>query len=59
MPPVVTGHMRRVIVSPHMSGDYRGHKEAMADVFLENFERFRDGRELVNLIDKSLGFART
>jgi len=48
-----------VIVSPHMSGDYRGHQEAMADVFLENFERFRDGRELLNLIDKSLGFAKT
>ena len=48
-----------VIVSPHMSGDYRGHQEAMADVFLENFERFRQGRELLNLIDKSLGFAKT
>ena len=48
-----------VIVSPHMSGDYRGHQEAMADVFLENFERFREGRELLNLIDKSLGFAKT
>jgi phosphoglycerate dehydrogenase-like enzyme len=48
-----------VIVSPHMSGDYRGHQEAMADVFLENFDRFREGRELLNLIDKSLGFAKT
>ena len=48
-----------MIVSPHMSGDYRGHQEAMADVFLENFERFREGRELLNLIDKSLGFAKT
>ena len=48
-----------VIVSPHMSGDYRGHQEAMADIFLENFERFREGSELLNLIDKSLGFAKT
>ena len=47
-----------VIVSPHMSGDYQGHQEAMAEVFLENFERFRDGRELLNQIDKSLGFAK-
>ncbi len=47
-----------VIVSPHMSGDFQGHKEAMAEVFLDNFERFRNGRELVNLIDKSVGFAR-
>jgi hypothetical protein len=30
----------------------------MAEVFLDNFERFRNGRELVNLIDKSVGFAR-
>ena len=47
-----------VIVSPHISGDYRGHQEAMAGIFLENFERFRDGRELLNRIDKSLGFAK-
>ena len=48
-----------VIVSPHMSGDYRGHQEVMADIFLDNFERFQEGRELLNLIDKSLGFAKT
>ena len=47
-----------VIVSPHISGDYRGHQEAMAGIFLENFERFQDGRELLNRIDKSLGFAK-
>ena len=47
-----------VIVSPHISGDYQGHQEAMAEIFLENFERFRDGRELLNQIDKSLGFAK-
>ncbi len=47
-----------VIVSPHISGDYQGHQDAMAEIFLENFERFRDGRELLNQIDKSLGFAK-
>jgi len=47
-----------VIVSPHISGDYQGHQEAMAEIFLENFERFQDGRELLNQIDKSLGFAK-
>ena len=30
----------------------------MAEIFLESFERFRDGRELLNWIDKSLGFAK-
>ena len=47
-----------VIVSPHISGDYQGHQEAMAEIFLENFERFRNGCELLNQIDKSLGFAK-
>ena len=32
--------MENVIVSPHMSGDFRGHKPAMAEVFIENFRRY-------------------
>ena len=48
--------MENVFVSPHMSGDYRGHKQAMADVFIDNFRRFRAGRPLANLVDKRLGF---
>ena len=49
--------MANVIVSPHMSGDYVGHQEAMAQGFLENFERYVGGEPLRNLVDKSLGFA--
>ncbi len=48
--------MENVFVSPHMSGDYHGHKQAVADVFIENFRRFRTGAPLVNVIDKRLGF---
>ena len=48
--------MENVFVSPHMSGDYHGHKRAMAEVFIDNFRRFRAGQPLVNVVDKRLGF---
>ena len=48
--------MENVFVSPHMSGDFRGHKATMAQVFIENFRRFRAGEPLVNVVDKRLGF---
>ena len=51
--------LENVIVSPHMSGDYHGYKETVAEVFLNNFERYRQGRELVNRVDKTLGFVNT
>ena len=48
--------MENVFLSPHMSGDYHGHREAMARVFVENFRRYRTGEPLVNVVDKRLGF---
>ena len=48
--------MENVFVSPHMSGDFHGHKATMAQVFLDNFRRFRAGEPLVNVVDKRLGF---
>ena len=51
--------LKNCIVSPHMSGDYHGFKETVAEVFLDNFEHYRQGRELVNLVDKTLGFVNT
>ena len=48
--------MENVVVSPHMSGDFHGHKAVMAQVFIENFRRFRAGEPLVNVVDKRLGF---
>lgn len=46
-----------VVVTPHMSGDAEGWLDALARQFTENAERWLDGRELVNVIDKKLGFA--
>ncbi len=46
-----------LIVSPHMSGDFAGHRQALADLFLDNLARFHRGEPLCNLVDKRLGFA--
>ena len=48
--------MENVFVSPHMSGDFHGHKKAMAEVFIENLRRWRAGEPLMNVVDKRLGF---
>jgi phosphoglycerate dehydrogenase-like enzyme len=48
--------MRDVLVSPHMSGDFAGWRNTLVDVFTDNFRRWRDGRPLRNVVDKSLGY---
>ena len=40
-----------------MSGDFIGYEAVLAGLFLENFQRFRAGEPLRNLVDKALGFA--
>jgi len=45
-----------VVVSPHMSGDFAGWREAIVELFVENLERYLTGRPLKNVVDKALGF---
>jgi phosphoglycerate dehydrogenase-like enzyme len=45
-----------VIVSPHMSGDFYGWQAATSALFVENFERWRAGRPLLNVVDKERGY---
>jgi phosphoglycerate dehydrogenase-like enzyme len=45
-----------LLVSPHMSGDYIGWLDTLADLFTENFERWMAGKQLRNLVDKGLGY---
>ncbi len=45
------------LVSPHMSGDYAGYETTIASQFIDNWQRFRRGEPLENLVDKTLGFA--
>ncbi len=48
-----------VIVSPHMAGDATGWLDDLAAVFADDFQRWRTGRPLVNMVDKQLGYVRT
>lgn len=47
---------KNVFISPHMSGDFEGHLDIMAQIFLDNFERYRTGQPLSNIVDKQAGF---
>ena len=48
--------MPNVIVSPHMSADFHGWLEALADQFFDNLDRWLDGKPLLNVVDKELGY---
>ncbi len=45
-----------LIVSPHMSGDTLGWRDALAEQFQDNFDQWSAGRPLHNLVDKRLGY---
>lgn len=51
--------MPNVLISPHMSGDFIGWKDALVRVFTDNFDRYRSGEELANVVDKQLGYVPT
>ena len=58
--PLPAGHpfyrLRNVLLSPHCADHTPGWEEAAMELFLENFERFRNGQPLRNLVDKRLGY---
>ncbi len=45
-----------VIVSPHISGDFAGWREAVVELFLANLARYLTGQPLENVVDKRLGY---
>lgn len=45
-----------VIVSPHMSGDFRGWEQALTSLFVDQLRRYQSGAPLRNVVDKHLGF---
>ncbi|WP_022872128.1 D-2-hydroxyacid dehydrogenase [Nesterenkonia alba] len=45
-----------VLISAHMSGDVAGWKEALAQQFVDNAQRWLAGEDLVNVVDKEHGF---
>jgi len=49
--------MPQVVISPHMSGDFVGWLGALGELFVDNFQRWRQGDELLNVVDKEKGYA--
>ncbi len=47
-----------LFVTPHISGDYQNFPSDIADQFLDNLARYCNGRQLLNPIDKALGYAK-
>lgn len=58
--PLPPGHplwdLPNVVITPHASGDVLGWREALVELFAENFLRWVGGQELRNVVDKSLGY---
>jgi len=56
--PLVADHpfweMPNVVVSPHMSGDFVGWRETLAEGFVGNLRRWREGLPLHNIVDKQV-----
>lgn len=48
--------MSKVIITSHYSGATPHYTERVLGIFLDNMQRFREGRELVNVVDKQLGY---
>ena len=58
--PLPKGHpffqLDNVLLSPHSADHTPGWEEASLRLFLDNFERFRKGEPLLNIVDKEAGY---
>ena len=58
--PLPAGHpfdkLDNVLLSPHAADHMPDWKERTMRLFIENFERFRRGEPLLNIVDKKLGY---
>ncbi len=48
--------IENVLLTPHISGARQGYNDEACAVFVENLRRFRAGRPMLNLVDRSLGY---
>lgn len=48
--------MPNVLITPHMAGFRAEHWDEVTALFADNFRRFLDGRELLNVVDKRAGY---
>jgi len=58
--PLPAGHafysLENVLLSPHCADRVDGWLEIAMEIFLDNFDRFRSGDPLVNVVDKQAGY---
>jgi phosphoglycerate dehydrogenase-like enzyme len=58
--PLPAGHpfykLDNVLLSPHSADHIVGWADSAMNQFIENFERFRSGQPLVNIVDKKAGY---
>ena len=58
--PLPEGHpfygLENVLLSPHSADHTVGWADLAMHVFIENFERFRTGQPLLNIVDKKAGY---
>jgi phosphoglycerate dehydrogenase-like enzyme len=58
--PLPEGHpywrLENVLLSPHSADHTQGWMESSVEFFLVNFERFRKGEPLLNIVDKGAGY---
>jgi phosphoglycerate dehydrogenase-like enzyme len=58
--PLPAGHafyrLPNVLLSPHTADHTPGWRDAAIQCFLDNFERFRAGQPLENMVDKNAGY---
>lgn len=48
--------IEQAILTPHVSGDFRGYMELAAELFAENLRRFQSGNPLLNQVDPAHGY---
>jgi len=45
-----------LVITPHVSGDFKGFESAICSQFLGNLERYVTGKQLINIVDKEAGY---
>jgi phosphoglycerate dehydrogenase-like enzyme len=48
--------MEGVVITPHYSGSHPGYRRRASRIFLDNLQRYLDGRPLLNQVDKGEGY---
>lgn len=48
--------MENTILTPHMSGAFKGYVETCCELFADNLRRFNAGQPLLNKVDPALGY---